>query len=143
MVLAAGLTLTTVQLPIDMEALAPPTPWPVSTAIAALAAGSVGAHLEYGVPGLARDVGGLVGVALVGSRVVDGEVEHGRGRVELEHQPGAGEVEEDQAGWVVRRRGWHADQVGVERARALEVLGPLGYLHELHAAIMAADGPVR
>jgi len=34
-------------------------------AIAALAAGSVGAHLQYGVLGLVRDVGGLVGVALV------------------------------------------------------------------------------
>ena len=61
--------------------------------------------------------------------VVDGEVEHGGGRVDLEHQPGAGEVEEDQAGRVVRRGGRHAEQVGVERARALEVLGPLGHLH--------------
>ena len=63
-----------------------------------------------------------------------------RARVELEHQPGAGEVEEDQAGRVVRRGGWYAEQVGVERASALEVLGPLGYLHELHAAFLSAVG---
>jgi len=41
-------------------------------AIAALAAGSAGAHLEYGVLGLVRDVGGLVGVALVVSVVTGG-----------------------------------------------------------------------
>ena len=62
------------------------------------------------------------------------------GALQLEHQPGAGEVEEDQPGRVVRRGGWHAEQVGVERAGALEVLGPLGYLHESHAAILSAVG---
>jgi len=41
-------------------------------AIAALAAGSAGAHLQYGVLGLARDVGGLVGVALVVAVVTGG-----------------------------------------------------------------------
>jgi hypothetical protein len=41
-------------------------------AIAALAAGSAGAHLQYGVLGLARDVGGLVGVALVLATVTGG-----------------------------------------------------------------------
>ena len=35
--------------------------------------------------------------------------------------------------------GWHAEQVGVERGRALEVLGPLGHLHESPAAIMAVS----
>jgi hypothetical protein len=41
-------------------------------AIAALAAGSAGAHLEYGVLGLARDVGGLIGVALIVAAVTGG-----------------------------------------------------------------------
>ncbi len=41
-------------------------------AIAGLAAGSVGAHLQYGVLGLVRDVGGLVGVALVVAVVTGG-----------------------------------------------------------------------
>ena len=42
MVLPAGLTLTTVQLPIDWETLAPDTPWLDSTATAALAASGAG-----------------------------------------------------------------------------------------------------
>ena len=41
-------------------------------AIAALAAGSAGAHLQYGILGLVRDVGGLVGVALVVAAVTGG-----------------------------------------------------------------------
>jgi hypothetical protein len=41
-------------------------------AVGGLAAASVGAHLEYGVLGLARDVGGLVGVALVVAVAVGG-----------------------------------------------------------------------
>jgi hypothetical protein len=41
-------------------------------AIAALAAGSAGAHLQYGVLGLVRDVGGLIGVALIVAVVTGG-----------------------------------------------------------------------
>jgi hypothetical protein len=41
-------------------------------AVGGLAAGSVGAHLQYGVLGLVRDVGGLVGVALVVAAVAGG-----------------------------------------------------------------------
>ena len=41
-------------------------------AIAGLAVGSAGAHLQYGILGLVRDVGGLVGVALVVAVVTGG-----------------------------------------------------------------------
>jgi hypothetical protein len=41
-------------------------------AVGGLAAGSVGAHLQYGVGGLVRDVGGLIGVALVVATVTGG-----------------------------------------------------------------------
>ncbi len=41
-------------------------------AVAALAAGSAGAHLQYGVLGLVRDVGGLIGVALIVAIVTGG-----------------------------------------------------------------------
>lgn len=41
-------------------------------AVGGLAAGSAGAHLQYGILGLARDVGGLVGVALVVAAIAGG-----------------------------------------------------------------------
>jgi hypothetical protein len=41
-------------------------------AIAGLAAGSAGARLQYGVLGLVRDVGGLIGVALIVAAVTGG-----------------------------------------------------------------------